>query len=81
MVICFSLVGMKAACTGNPKSAKIFIMLYPFGFVFNVVMMILRAIIAPSTLTGAVQVNFFVEVFFCVYYIKVNPFILRLLKN
>lgn len=71
-LIVFSLVRMRAACTGSPKFAKLFMAVCPFVLVFDVVM-ILRAAMAALTITSAVQINLCMEIFFCVYYFKVKP--------
>lgn len=75
VLICFSLVGMRAACTGNPKLAKLFMMIYPFWLVYITVITIMRTVMAPSTFTQVVILVLFVRVFFCAYYFKVKSHI------
>ena len=72
MLIIFSVVGFRAACTGDSKSAKLYIKAYPFLMVFNVVMVIMRVVMAPSTITWMVQGVIGVDMFFIAYCCKVK---------
>ena len=65
-------MGIKAASTGNPKLAKLYMKAYPFLAVFIVVRMVMRAIMAPSTITWMVQLHFYLEAFVIIYYTKVK---------
>lgn len=71
-LIFFSLVGIKAASTGSPTLAKVYMATYPFGVVCDVVMMTLRVVTAPSTLTPAVLTQFCLGMVFLAYFLKVN---------
>ena len=75
VLICFSLVGMRAACTGNPKLAKLFMMIYPLWLVYITIVTIMRTVMAPSTFTQVVILALCVKVFFCAYYFKVKSHI------
>ena len=68
----FSFVGIGAAVTGNSRLAKIYMVVYPFRFVFNIAMLLLRVAVAPSTLTGEVQLVYIMGMFFIAYYAKVK---------
>ncbi|CAN0353996.1 unnamed protein product [Ascophyllum nodosum] len=71
-VMFFSFVGIGAAVTGNSRLAKIYMVVYPFLFVFNIAMLVLRVAVAPSTLTGEVQLVYIIGMFFIAYYAKVS---------
>ena len=79
MLIIFSVIGFRAACTGDSKSAKLYVKAYPFLMVFNVFMVMMRVLVAPSTITWMAQVVIGVEMLIIAYYCKVKSH--SLLKN
>ncbi|CAN0442001.1 unnamed protein product [Ascophyllum nodosum] len=71
-LIFFSFVGIGAAVTGNSRPAKMYMIVYPFLFVFNIAMLLLRVAVAPSTITGEFQVAYITSLFFMAHYAKVS---------
>ena len=71
-LIFFSFIGIGAAVTGKSRLAKIYMALYPFLFMFNIAMLLLRVAVAPFTITGEVQAIYIVSIFFMAYYAKVK---------
>lgn len=66
-------VGMRAACMGSPKIAKLYMKTYPFLLVVNLVEMVSWVAWAPSTFSMMdIQVDFCTQIFFTAYYYKVK---------